>query len=84
MKTELSHETMQLIDEVVSDKEARNWLHNQELCMEVCMGSIESDCCGARIEHHDICSDCGEHCSNSCTDCELKTKCPNYNEIWNL
>ena len=27
-----------------------------------------SNCCGAEIKWHDICSDCGEHCEPEC-DC---------------
>jgi len=37
-----------------------------------CTGHEESNCCGATIIYGDICSDCGEHCSNRCEDCEDK------------
>jgi hypothetical protein len=37
---------------------------------ERCECKDESTCCGAKIVHTDICSDCGEHCSNWCDECE--------------
>ena len=30
-----------------------------------------SECCNARIGSSDICMDCGEHCEDTCTDCEF-------------
>lgn len=82
MKEKISDNDRRAIDRSVPDRVAKDWLRNQELCMEVCTGSAESDCCGAKIKHGDICSDCGEHCSNQCTDCYLKDGCMNYNEKW--
>jgi len=37
-----------------------------------CDGWEESECCGALIVNHDICSLCGEHSSNRCEECEFK------------
>lgn len=37
-----------------------------------CDGWEESECCGALIVNHDICSDCNEHCSNRCENCPDK------------
>jgi len=55
-------------------------LSNEELFKEAerCSGYCESDCCGARIIFHYICSDCGEHCCNSCFGCDLRYVCPHY------
>jgi len=30
-----------------------------------------STCCGAEIIMGDICSDCGEHCDNTCDNCDF-------------
>ncbi len=39
-----------------------------------CDGHEESECCGAIIINHDICSDCGEHADNKCVNCDLKNQ----------
>lgn len=80
MKNVISQREIQLLEELIPERVSDEWLHNQELCMEVCTGYEESDCCGAKIKHHDICSECGEHCGTQCDDCELKSKCPQLNE----
>ena len=36
-----------------------------------CEVKSDSSCCGATILGEDICSDCKEHCSDSCEDCEI-------------
>lgn len=36
-----------------------------------CEVKADSACCGATIVASDICSDCGEHTSDSCEGCEI-------------
>ena len=48
-----------------------------------CMDYGLSNCCGARIEFTDICSDCKEHCDTSCSDCVFRDSCTNENKIKN-
>ena len=43
---------------------------------ETCDGPQMSECCGARIKWGDICSDCGEHTENQCSNCEEQEGCP--------
>ncbi len=47
---------------------------------ETCEGWKESNCCGAKLEFTDICSDCKEHADTSCSDCEDFDKCTNENK----
>ena len=38
-----------------------------------------SDCCGAEIKHHDICTECGEHAEVIvlCSECDEEITDPN-------
>ena len=69
----------QIAKGVLEEIAAEKWKQNQAACMEVCTGYNESDCCGAKIKFHDICSACGEHCGTQCDDCELKENCISIN-----
>lgn len=40
----------------------------------------KSNCCGAVFTFSDICSDCGEHASPSCSDCDDYELCVNENK----
>ena len=44
MKEKITNKDRGAINDIVPDKVAKDWLRNQELCMEVCTGSMESDC----------------------------------------
>ena len=45
-----------------------------------CDGWQLSGCCGAIIIAEDICSDCREHCSTQCEDCDCSMDCDNSSE----
>jgi len=46
-----------------------DWTKEDDPC-EGCEAKDTSECCGAPIKFHDICSRCGEHCGSMCDDCE--------------
>ena len=48
--------------------------------MLTCEGWKMSNCCGAKIEFADVCSECKEHADTSCSDCEIYNECNNENK----
>jgi len=58
-------------DRIMEQQLMRHLEEESKFDCDNCDGSNESYCCGAPIVSEDICSDCGEHCSNQCEDCEF-------------
>jgi hypothetical protein len=55
---------------VIRDREWMMQMSEPDNPCEGCTGYNTSDCCNAPIKWTDICSECGEHCSTQCEDCE--------------
>ena len=65
----MNYDLTPLNDVMTSAIERLNALSN--IC-DHCSVRDTSDCCNAPIIYTDICSNCGEHCSSACEECEYK------------